>query len=139
MRIKRNNGDDTPILNISSLLDVMFILLIFFLATSTLAREEHDLKVNLPVHKQTGSLSAASKTMVINVRKNGYYYMQNSVKTLEQVQACLLDAVAQNENQRVLIRGDREALHGHVAAAVGACRDAGIREANIGYQDRIDS
>ena len=136
MRIRRKMEEETPIINVSSLLDVMFILLIFFLATSTLQREEHDIKVNLPERSESGSLSSASRTIVINVRKDGSYYLQNRIRSLEDVQKDLNNAVGQNPDQKVLIRGDREALHGFVAAAVGACRSAGIREANIGYQHR---
>ena len=36
--------------------------------------------------------------------------------------------------QTVLIRGDRQALHGHVAVAVSLCKRAGVHEANLGYQ-----
>lgn len=136
MRIRRKMEEETPIINVSSLLDVMFILLIFFLATSTLQREEHDIKVNLPERSESGSLSSASRTIVINVRKDGSYYLQNRVRNLEDVRKDLSSAVEQNPNQKVLIRGDREALHGFVAAVVGACKTAGIHEANIGYQHR---
>ena len=137
MRIRKRMEKEEPIINVSSLLDVMFILLIFFLATSTLQREEHDIKVNLPERSDTSSLSAASKTLVINVRKDGHYYVQNKVKTLEEVEKSLISAVNQNPQQKVLIRGDREALHGFVAAVVGACKTSGIHEANIGYQHKI--
>ena len=136
MRIRRKNDNDEAIINITSLLDVMFILIIFFLATSTLQREEHDIKVNLPSRSEQGSLSSASRTLVINVRKDGSYYLQNAVKNLEEMQELVRDAVKQNPEQKVLIRGDREALHGFVAAAVGVCKSSGIREANIGYQYR---
>jgi biopolymer transport protein ExbD len=128
--------EDTPIINLTSLLDVMFILLIFFLATSTLQREEHDIKVNLPVHTRSGSLSSATQTLVINVRRDGDYYLQNTLKSLDEMEKIVAAAVTQNPQQKVLIRGDREALHGFVAAAVGACRDSGVKEANIGYQHR---
>ena len=80
MRIRRKNDNDEAIINITSLLDVMFILIIFFLATSTLQREEHDIKVNLPSRSEQGSLSSASRTLVINVRKDGSYYLQNAAK-----------------------------------------------------------
>ena len=136
MRIRRKMEEETPIINVSSLLDVMFILLIFFLATSTLQREEHDIKVNLPERSESGSLSSASRTLVINVRKDGSYYLQNRIRSLEDVWRDLALAVEQNPNQKVLIRGDREALHGFVAAAVGACKNAGIHEANIGYRHK---
>ena len=136
MRIRRKSENDETIINITSLLDVMFILIIFFLATSTLQREEHDIKVNLPSRSESGSLSAVSKTLVINVRKDGSYYLQNTVKNLEEMKKLVEDAAQQNPQQKVLIRGDREALHGYVAAAVGVCKTSGIQEANIGYQYR---
>ncbi len=136
MRIKKKTDNDAAIINVTSLLDVMFILIIFFLATSTLQREEHDIKVNLPADSAQGSLSSVSRTLVINVRKDGTYYLQNGIKTLDEMRRTVSDAAAHNAEQKVLIRGDREALHGHVAAAVSACRNSGIHEANIGYQHR---
>jgi len=136
MRIKRKMESEQTIINVTSLLDVMFILIIFFLATSTLQREEHDIKVNLPSDSAPGSLSSVSRTLVINVRKDGSYYMQNKVKTLEEMRQTVTDAASRNPEQKVLIRGDREALHGYVAAAVRTCKGAGIGEANIGYQHR---
>ena len=46
----------------------------------------------------------------------------------------LCKAVKSDPEQKVLIRGDRQALHGHVAVAVSLCKRAGVHEANIGYQ-----
>ncbi len=134
MRIRRRAETEQTIINVTSLLDVMFILVIFFLATSNLQKEEHDIKVNLPGDSATGSLSQESRTLVINVRKDGRYTLLNRVRTLEEMKKTVSDAVAQNPDQRVLIRGDRDALHGHVAAAVRVCKTNGINEANIGYQ-----
>lgn len=134
MRIRRKTEEEKTIINVTSLLDVMFILIIFFLATSTLQRAEHDIAVNLPENSSEGSLSSASKTLVINVRKDGGYYLQNTLRDYNQMCAIVASAVKQNPQQKVLIRGDREALHGNVAAAVRACKHSGIREANIGYQ-----
>jgi len=72
MRIKRKTEDETPILNISSLLDVMFILLIFFLATSTLAREEQGhiayLEHCLSEWQRTGELVAPALETAIPSR-----------------------------------------------------------------------
>jgi len=125
---------EQTIINVTSLLDVMFILIIFFLATSTLQKEEHDIMVNLPGNSAAGSLSSQSRTIVINVRKDGTYYLLNAVKTLEEMDKVVSDAAANNPQQKVLIRGDRSALHGYVAAAVRVCKNRGINEANIGYQ-----
>ena len=50
MNCRRNSSSsDGEIINISSMLDVMFILIIFFLVTTTFKEEEIDHMVNLPV------------------------------------------------------------------------------------------
>jgi len=132
MRIKyEENSDDGGVINISSLLDIMFILIIFFLVTMSFKEEEHDIRVNLPETDTT--LSSSIKAVIINVRKDGSYYIGSKRVTLENVQAELIRVLKMNPSQKVLIRGDRNALHGQVAAAIAACKRSGIRDANIGY------
>jgi len=122
------------VINISSLLDVMFILIIFFLATTTFQSEERDIKVNLPESTEGKAISSATKVIVINVRRDGTYVLANRELGVEEMEKLILAAVKADPGQKVLIRGDREALHGHVAVAVALCKRAGVNEANIGYQ-----
>jgi len=134
MRIRRPQESDTNVINVSSLLDVMFILIIFFLATTTFQQEERDIKVNLPESAEGQALSTAAKVIVINVRRDGTYVMANREAGVEEIEKMLFNAVTADPEQKVLVRGDREALHGHVATAVSLCKRAGVHEANIGYQ-----
>jgi len=133
MRIPRHIEEGDSGIDTSPLVDVLFILIIFFLVTTTFQQQERDVKVNLPDTDASQALSSAVKVLVINVRKDGSYYMQNRKMTIVEVQKALRDGVRANPAQKVLIRGDRDALHGNVAAAVAACKKAGIHEANIGY------
>jgi len=81
----------------------------------------------------------ATKLLVVNVRgeKRGKgvppYVVANRIVNLEQLRKIIKDAVKKNARQRVMIRGDKRALHGNVASAVAACRDGGVVKANIGY------
>jgi len=134
MRIRRAPEDSSSVINISSLLDVMFILIIFFLATTTFQSEERDIKVNLPESTEGKAISSATKVIVINVRRDGTYVLANRELGVEEMEKLILAAVKADPGQKVLIRGDREALHGHVAVAVALCKRAGVNEANIGYQ-----
>jgi biopolymer transport protein ExbD len=134
MKIRRPSENDATIINVSSLLDVMFILIIFFLATTTFQREERDIQVNLPDSAEGQSLSTASKLIVLNVRADGAYVMGGGEVTVDALGKALVDAVKSDPSQKVLVRGDKRALHGHVAAAVALCKRAGVHEANIGYQ-----
>lgn len=134
MKIPRDEQGSGELVNVSSLLDVMFILIIFFLATTTFQQQERDVAVNLPDAATEETVSEARAVIVINVRADGSYVMATKEMGIEEMAAAVAEAHAADPQQKVLIRGDRNALHGHVAAAVLACRNAGIVEANLGYQ-----
>ena len=134
MRIRKPQEGEAGVINMSSLLDVMFILIIFFLATTTFQQDERDIKVNLPESAEGQALSSAAKVIVINVRADGTYVMASQEITVEAMQTALFNSIQADPQQKVLIRGDRQALHGHVAVAVSLCKRAGVHEANLGYQ-----
>jgi len=141
MRLRREDGAGEGMINLESLLDVMFILLIFFMATTTFKEEEFDMEVNLPAAQQKRTaISSASKLIVINVRgedrpqDEALYVVSGRRVNLLQLRKLVRDGVTANKNQKVLIRGDKLALHGNVANAVAACHDGGVVKANIGYE-----
>jgi biopolymer transport protein ExbD len=134
VRIRKGDQDSGEIINISSLLDVMFILIIFFLATTTFQQEERDQRVNLPEAADGQTLSSETSLIVINVREDGTYLLGSEQIELVALQKRLLANIEEDPDQKVLIRGDERALHGAVAAAVLCCKRSGIHEANIGYQ-----
>ncbi|MCE5327305.1 MAG: biopolymer transporter ExbD [Planctomycetaceae bacterium] len=139
MRIPRTEEiDDNPI-QMTSLMDLMFILLIFYVATTTFQEEEKDEQVQLPETSLQSTISAASKLMIINVRTAAssetgeYYVISGRAMNLAQLTAMITGEVKKDTKQKVLIRGDRSAFHGQVAAALAACKRAGVDQANIAY------
>ena len=136
MRI--TSGDDSDVdqlIDTSSLVDVMFILIIFFMVTSSFQEQETDMAVNLP--ETDLSLSSAVQVLVINIRNDGSYYLSNKRMDLDGLSSELMNVVRQNPDQKVLVRADRNALHGQVAQAIATCRRVGISEANIGYMTTL--
>ena len=149
MKIPRTEEPDGAIINISSLLDVMFILLIFFMATTTFEKErdklERDRKVTLTEDtKERTTLSTERKTLVINVRSahrnagEALYVVLGRQVDLKQIQKMVQDALAADADYKVLVRGDKMAYHGQVAQAVSVCQDAGVKEANFAYMTSTD-
>ncbi len=138
MRIPREESNDDNVINISSLLDVMFILIIFFLATATFTEEERDIQVNLPQSAAAQSSTQAPKMIVINVRQDGTYHVANQSMDISGLQNTLVKAVSNNPDQKVMVRGDRNALHGNVANAISLCKQVGIHKTNIGYESKVN-
>ena len=138
MRIPREESSDDNVINISSLLDVMFILIIFFLATATFTEEERDIQVNLPQSAAAQSSTQAPKMIVINVREDGTYHVANQTMDIASLKNTLIEAVSSNPEQKVMVRGDRNALHGNVANAISVCKQVGIHKTNIGYESKVN-
>ncbi len=134
MAIRRYTEDQSEIINMSSLLDVMFILIIFFLATTTFQQEERDIRVSLPSDSRGQTLSSAERVIVVNVRKSGAYVVLNQQMTVEEMAEAMRKEIKKDPDKKVLVRADREALHGYVAKAIAVCKHAGVSQANIGYQ-----
>lgn len=134
MKIRSSIEPESDIINMTPIIDMMFILVIFFALNSVYREEERDIQVNLPASAQGASLSSAPKVIVLNVRKNGSYVIGNQQVTLDEVGEKVRSSLKEDPEQKVLIRADDQALHGYVAQAVAACRFAGVKEANIGYK-----
>ncbi len=135
MRIQcTEDSGGSEVINVSSLLDVMFILIIFFLATTTFKEEERDIQVSLPQDAKSEALSSSDKVIVINIRKSGTYVVLDQQVTVEEMGDIVEQSLLEDPHQKVLIRADQETLHGYVARAVSTCKHAGVSQANIGYQ-----
>ncbi len=126
---------ESGVIDTSALVDIMFLLIIFFLVASSFHEEETDIAVNLP--ETDLSLSSAVQVLVINVRDDGSYFVSERRMDIDGLREELIRVVQQNPDQKVLVRGDRNALHGRVAEAIAACRRVGINEANIGYMTTL--
>lgn len=122
-------------INMVPFIDIVLVLLIIFMVmTPVLVKmQERDIQVSLPVDAQNQTLSELD-VITINVRRNGSYIVHGKQVTLEEMQQIVAEGVKRNANQKVLIRGDQEALHGYVAKAVSTCKHAGVQDAKIGYQ-----
>ena len=135
MRLQRSNEDETggDVINISSLLDVMFILIIFFLATATFQEQERDVTLKLPDASDDMSLSSNTGVLIINVREDGSYFFGSRTMSLRQLQEALIAEKKKTPDQTVLVRGDARTAHGNVAAAVRVAKQVGFNESKFGY------
>lgn len=134
MRIAPGSGEDELELNIIPLVDVMLVLLMFFVLTTTF--EQHTrLRVSLP--ESAGEpVADADDPLVIAIDREGRYYVgENEVlnpglDTLKDaITAVAGDAEGASE-RRVLLRADARTEHQHVVTAMDALGQLGF--ANVG-------
>lgn len=134
MNCRRNSASsgDGEIINLSSMIDVMFILIIFFLVTTTFKEEEIDHMVNLPTDARNQSLTQSTDTLIkINIRKSGAYVIQGKQVTEEEIDTFMETELQKKPELKVLIRCDQDAKHLFLANIMSICRHVGVPRANI--------
>lgn len=73
MKIRKQNDDDVT-LEMSPLIDCVFLLLIFFLVTTMMKKMEKQIRVDVPDSSVTIEEHAEPQRVIINLGKNGVYY-----------------------------------------------------------------
>lgn len=132
MRIRSDDTDSSEVINMSSLLDVLFILIIFFLVTTTFKQLEDDHRVDLPVDQRNQALSnKAGDVVKVNIRKSGAYVVMDSPVSEEQLEETMKKAVEERSDVKVLIRADKETKHLYVANVLSICKFVGVKESHI--------
>jgi len=140
MRIHENQSEEEQI-NLMPLIDMVFLLLIFFLVATTIAAEERDHNIQLPTSGAPRALSAPPEQFIVNIDAEGNYKVNGQFREEEQVQAALKKLAEENEQKiaqgrkpiDVLMRVDAESRHKHFAAVTAMCHEVGISAVNIGY------
>lgn len=133
MRIRDPWAEQEEPYNLVPLTDMVFNLLIFFMAATTFAQIEKDMQVRLPRTGQVQALSAPPQQLVINIKEDGAMVVSGRAYDVQAVSEMLRRVAKENPNRNVLIRADERSIHRYFAAVVRMCREAGINEVKIGY------
>ncbi len=133
MLIRRNDAEQEDPINLMPLIDMVFLLLIFFLVATTFAREERDVGIQLPGTTLIKPLSAAPQQLIINIAIDGTTKVGPNVYTPQQLAEELRRVAREEPNRDVLIRADKQSLHQYFASVAELCRRCRIAEVHIGY------
>ncbi len=129
MAVNIRRGRALDAINMTPVIDMVFLLLIFFLVASQFAEEERALKVVLPSASEARPLTMAPREVFVNVNHNGEYFMDGRQMEIDEVEAVLRQAVANNPaNQSVIIRADKRVLFDAVVAVMNVCNKVGARD-----------
>ena len=132
MKFKRHVELEKGQLDIAPLIDIVFLLLIFFMLTSSFIFQP-GIKVNLP--KAVTSEVIHEKSLIILVTGNNYIYLNDRMITMSELASRL--RIAAKENKPLLIKADRRASLGKVVEVWDLCRDEGISQINIATSQEI--
>ena len=118
-------------LNLTPMIDVLFLLIIFFLIGSTLSESERQFDVQVPTVSAAQPLTSRPDQLVINVNREGQISLGKDVMTLAKLTKELKLASDRYADQSVVIRGDGEGKYQLVADVLAACHKARIRHFSV--------
>jgi len=110
MHIDRGTEEEGVELNLTPMIDVVFLLIIFFMVATKFAEIERDLAVNPPSAKHAQPVTATPRELIINVTKDGRFLIAGVEYTPADLERLIAKAAKENPDQAVVVRGDRKVV-----------------------------
>ena len=126
MVIKLKTGPTVGTLTLMPLLDVIFLLLIFFLVATRFAEEDREMELPLPDASEAMPLTVAPLEVFINIDAEGRYFVHGKEVDAAELEQILMRAAANNPHQAAIIRAHRDVAFQFVVTAGNLCKRAGV-------------
>jgi biopolymer transport protein ExbD len=123
--------DDEPTLNLTAMLDVMFLLIIFFMLGTRFVDDERKIGLRVPEVADRGALTPAPARKTVNVYRDGAITLDQKQVTLSDLVAKLTDARRQYSDLSVLVRCDAEDKCQQMVSVLNACKQAGVQNMGV--------
>ena len=126
MNFRQHSAPEAPGFQIAPMVDIVFLLLIFFLVTWNFARVETELDVKVPTAKEGKESRRATGEVIINVKSDGTIMMNRRPLSAEELGSTLRKISELYPDQAVVLRGDQSTDYRHIVAVLDICRAANI-------------
>lgn len=128
----RSGGDAEEDVNVTPLLDIVFIMLIFFIVTSTFVKEP-GADINRP-EAQTAQIRKFASILVAITEENEIYINKDEV-TLEEVRVEVEGLKRENPKGTAVVQVDTKADTRFLVEVVNQIRDAGVTDIAVSTED----
>jgi biopolymer transport protein ExbD len=125
MRSKRRNHDDDIELNFIPLIDVLLVVIIFLMVTTTFAKLS-EVKINLPIAEEN-QVNEETAPIRVEITEDGHYFINNEplVSTeIESIANVLRELAQDKQDTQVIISADANARHQSIINLMEAARKA---------------
>ncbi len=127
---------EEPSLNITSLLDIILTIVMFFMVSTTFSQNERQTEIQVPTVSDNAVLTGQPDEIVLNVAVDGQMQVSGKPQTAETLSSLLQAALTSFPNQAVVIRGDGRCEYQMVMDAFSACKQAGVRNISVAHLPR---
>jgi biopolymer transport protein ExbD len=121
MLYRRKNRSELTV-DLSPLIDVVFLLLIFFMV-STRFKEDHGLDLDLP--QAESRQSSETERLTLFIGRDGEIKLKDAAVNKDQLPDMLRQALAESEDKMVVLHVDKDVNHGLVVEIMDTAKEAG--------------
>jgi biopolymer transport protein ExbD len=133
-RSTRPPEEDFPM---TPMIDMVFLLLVFFMTVSTLAQADRRVKLDLAESSSSDVPEDLADRGTISLDAEGQIYLGTQIHTLETMQTAIQTSLAENPALRINVRADRATPYHDIKAVLRACAEVGAYEVIYAtYQSR---
>ncbi|AZL86964.1 MULTISPECIES: ExbD/TolR family protein [Aliivibrio] len=130
---RRDTKTEEAQIDLTSMLDIVFIMLIFFIVTSSFVRES-GVEVNRPQASNVTSQKDAGIFVGINASND--IYIDKRIVDVERVQATLEHLLLEQPDASLVIQADEHAYNGTVVKVMDAAKGAGVKQIALAAEKR---
>ncbi|MCE9611259.1 MAG: biopolymer transporter ExbD [Chthoniobacter sp.] len=126
MNLRKRAEPQTMGFQIAPMVDILLVLLCFFIVTWSFAKKELDLPVRVPsAQNATESASVVNQT-VLNIRTDGTVVWNNKIVPRPELLDRLKELSGLYPDYSIIVRGDENAKFTYINAVLDVCREANI-------------
>ena len=138
MNFRRNSRSRAATVQMASLMDVIFLLLCFFVTTSVFSQWETEISIALPTAKSATVPGRMPGEIILNLAKDGIVSMNGQALTLAEVTERLTRIAKLYPGQPVVIRADKATAYEALVGVIDACRAADVWNFSLATKDEED-
>ena len=116
------------ILNVTSLIDVMFLLLIFFMVTSTFRNQP---AITLVLPRSATAAETVDTPVILFLTSEGEVFLNDSQVPVQDLPARLEELHAKSKDNRIVVRADENASHGDVVSLIDTIKQSGFTRVSL--------
>ena len=127
----KTHQDEKPTLNMTPMIDILFLLIIFFMVGTKFTEIERKIDLEVPEVSDTQTPETPPQHKIINVYRDGSVTLDEEQMDLKQLERRLVSLRQQSSTLSVIIRGDAEGAFQNVASVLSVCRQAGVSDLGV--------
>jgi len=126
MKFKTRHHSKAPALALTSMLDIIFLLLCFFVTVSVFSQWESEISISLPSASTSATPDRLPGEIIVNLAMDGTISVNSAEMTLEDLSVRLAKVSKEFPGQPVIIRADKEVRYEKLVELIDACRASDI-------------